>query len=260
MAVESGNGMTRLMRGRGGLLLLAVLVILIAGASIGAAVWRADLPVRAAVTEGNRIIGRDAILRMAAVPMDRRLMDIDLGAIRTRVLKNPYFRDASVNRDLPDRIVIHVDERVPVAMLIADRTLYVDAEGMILTGIRSDAVFDLPVITGAAAVQDCRPGKRVTHPALKEALQIVLAAERLGSSVSRRISEIHLRQNGDLLLYTSEFGIPVAFGRGDIVDKLTLLESFWTGVVSSRGGQALQAVDLRFTDHVIARWETPATN
>jgi hypothetical protein len=151
--------------------------------------------------------------------------------------------------------MIRVDERVPVAAIIAGKTLFVDAEGMILNGIRSDFAFDLPVITGAQTVQECKPGRKIVHPALREALQVVLASQRLSNSVSRRISEIHLQPNGDLLLYTAEYGVPVNFGRGNIVDKLALLEGFWTGVVSSRGGQSLRSVDVRFTDQVVARWE-----
>lgn len=254
MATATQNGSAKA-QGKGSMLLLAGLVLLTAGVSIGAYLWKSELPVRAAECEGNRIIANDVILRLAAVPMDQRLVDIDLAAIRDRVMKNPYFREVSVHRDLPDRIVIRVDERVPVAAIIAGKTLYVDAEGMMLTGIRSDYAFDLPVITGAQTVQECKAGKKIVHPTLREALQVVLASQRLSNSISRRISEVHLQPNGDLLLYTAEYGVPVNFGRGNIVDKLALLEGFWTGVVSSRGGQSLRSVDVRFTDQVVARWE-----
>ncbi len=243
-------------RGIGSLILFVGLILLTATVSIGSHVWRSDLPVRTADCDGNRIVARDAVLRLAAVPMDKKLVDVDLGAIRSRVIQNPYFKEVAVVRDLPNRILIHVDERVPVAMLIAGKTFYVDADGMVMPAIRSEYAFDLPVITGAAAVQEIKPGKKIVHPALREALQIVLASQKLGNSVSRRISEIHLQANGDLVLYTAEFGIPVMFGRGNIIDKLTLLEGFWTGVVSSRGGQSLRAVDIRFADQVVARWET----
>lgn len=244
-------------RGIGSILLLLALVLLTATVSVGSFVWKADLPVRMADCEGNRIVPRETILRQAAVPRDVKLVDVDLGAVRERVKRNPYFREVAVVRDLPDRILIRVDERVPVAMLIAEKTLYVDAEGVLMPAIRSEYAFDLPVITGAASVQECRSGKSIAHPVLREALQIVLASQRLGNSVSRRISEIHVQPNGDLLLYTAEYGIPVMFGRGNIVDKLTLLEGFWTGVVSSRGGNALRSVDIRFAEQVVARWDQP---
>lgn len=253
---KTPQGVSTNVWGIGSLLLFLGLLLLTATVSIGSYMWKSDLPARVADCEGNLIVPRDGILRLAAVPLTNRMVDIDLAAIRTRVMQNPYFKDVSVHRDLPDRILIRVQERVPVAVIVASKTMYVDSEGVMMPAIRSEHAFDLPVITGAAAVQECRPGKRVVHPALREALQIVLASQKLGNSVSRRISEIHLQANGELVLYTAEYGIPVTFGRGSIVDKLTLLEGFWTGVVSSRGGQSLRAVDIRFADQVVARWES----
>lgn len=257
---QAPQGVSTKVRGIGSILLFLGLILLTATVSIGSYVWKSDLPARVAACDGNLIVPRETILRQAAVPLTGRMMDVDLGVIRARVMKNPYFKDVSVHRDLPDRILIRVQERVPVAVLVAAKTMYVDSEGVMMPAIRSEHAFDLPVITGATAVQECRPGKKVVHPTLREALQIVLASQKLGNSVSRRISEIHLQPNGELVLYTAEYGIPVLFGRGSIVDKLTLLEGFWTGVVSSRGGQSLRAVDLRFADQVVARWEPSSSS
>ncbi len=245
-------------RGRGGVILLVALVALTGAAAVGAFFWKADLVVRTIATEGNQIVTSESILRLAAVPGQKRLEDLDLAAIRQRVLKSPYIKQASVHRDFPDRVVIRVEERVPVAVLVAEKLLYVDGDGLMLPVVQSEFVYDLPVITGAAAVQVCQPGRRISHPTLREAHRLVLASHRIGSTLNRRISEIHLQENGELLLYTAEFGIPVYFGRGSIVEKLTLLESFWTTVVTSRGVQTLRAVDIRFADQVVARWE-PST-
>jgi len=246
-------------RHRGGLVLLAVLILLTIAASVGAFVWKSDLTARSVASEGNRIIAQETILRQAAVPLNRKLEDIDLSAVQKRVLQNPYIREAAVHRDFPDRVLISVEERVPVAAIAADKLYYVDREGMILPTVQSEFVFDLPVITGAASVQECRPGKRIAHPTLQEALRVVLAAEKISNPLYRRISEIHIQSDGELLLYTAEFGVPVYFGRGSIVDKLTLLEGFWTTIVNTQGGQTLRAVDVRFANQVVANWE-PSTD
>ncbi|MCC6396728.1 MAG: FtsQ-type POTRA domain-containing protein [Bacteroidetes bacterium] len=242
-------------RRRGGVLLLMTLVVVSGAIAIGASVWKGDLAVHKVMTEGNNIVATESLVRLAAVPRNLPLGELDLAAIRKRVLQNPYIKEASVHRDFPDRVLIRVEERVPVASLVSQKLLYVDEEGVILPGVQSEFVFDLPVITGAQRVQECRAGKRITHPTLLEALHVVLAADRMGGTLRRRISEVHLQGNGELLLYTAEYGIPVHFGRGSIVDKLILLESFWTTVVSGQGGRALRAVDVRFADQVVARWE-----
>lgn len=243
---------------RGNLVLLIVLALLVAVLTGGAQLWKADLVARSVRVEGNRIVPSEKIIRAANVPIGKHLEEVDLADIRIRVLKNPFFNDVSVHRDYPSRIRIRVQERIPVAAVVADRLYMIDAEGIILPPVRSDEVFDLPVITGAASLQTCTPGKRVSHPTVLEALEIVRIARTLQDRLYHRISEVHVASNGDLLLYTAEYGIPVTFGRGDVVNKLVLLEGFWNAVVSSRGANALRALDLRFADQVIARWD-PST-
>jgi cell division protein FtsQ len=243
-------------RGHGnGIFLLVLLLVLGAGIWVTSFLWKRDLTVREVYTSGNRIVSTAELVRLANIARGGRLSDVDLGAAQKRVLKNTFVREASVHRDLPDRIEIRVEEREPVAALANERLMYVDAKGMVLPPVRSEYLFDLPVITGAPALENCAAGKVVTHPAITEALRLILAARGLNESVYRRISEVHILPGGDLMLYTAEFGVPVLVGRGDLVNKLVRLEGFWNTIVSSRGADALETVDIRFADQVVVRWE-----
>jgi cell division protein FtsQ len=241
-------------RGKG-VFLLVLLLVLGTGIWVTSLLWKRDLTVREVYASGNRIVSTAELVRLANVPRGGRMADVDLGAARNRVLKNAFVRQASVHRDLPDRIEIRVEEREPVAALANERLMYVDANGVVLPPVRSDYLFDLPVITGAPALEPCTAGKAVTHPAIKEALLLIRAAHSLNESAYRRISEVHILPGGDLMLYTAEFGVPVLVGRGDLVSKLVRLEGFWNTIVSSRGADALETVDIRFADQVVVRWE-----
>jgi cell division protein FtsQ len=235
-------------------MVMGVLVLLVLAGIIGAQIWKRDLKVAGVRTEGNRILSSLDLQRLANVPVGVRLFDLDLAAIEKRVEKSPFVREAAVQRDLPDRIAIQIEERAPIAALSGGRLLYVDAEGMVLPPVRSEYVFDLPVITGAVQEQECTPGRRVTGKSLQDALQLLRVALELDENLYRRISEVSIRDNGDLVAYTVEFGVPVVFGRGDLAMKLATLESFWNSVVSSRGAHELASIDVRFADQVVVRW------
>jgi cell division protein FtsQ len=249
-AAPSPSGHTR------GIFILILTGMLAIGAAVGAQMWRKDLPVRGVRVEGNRIVPGADLIRLAAVPMDKRLYDIDLAAVCERLRKNPFLKKVDVHRDPPDHVLIRVEERVPLAVIAAARMCYLDADGMLMPVIRSDNAFDLPVITGADDVQTCEVGKQLTHPAVREALVLVLAAQQLDEALYRRISEIHIQPSGDLLMYTADAGVPVVVGRGDITSKLAKFDAFWTTVVSTRGAQHLASVDLRYADQVVVRWTT----
>jgi cell division protein FtsQ len=233
---------------------MALILIVTVALALGANMWTRDLTVREVRAEGNRIVSSGDILALAAIPKNQKLFEVDLNLARKRVQGNQFVRAVSVNRDIPDRISIVVDERVPVAAIAGDRVLYIDADGVILPPARSEFIFDLPVITGALPSSECVPGKRITSDVLREALQIVVAAQKVSDDFYRLISEVHIDSGASIELFTSEFGVPVLFGRGDVAGKMVKLEGFWREFVSQRGAGELKYIDLRFEDQVVVRW------
>lgn len=238
-----------------GKILMALLVLAAIGAAFGANMWKRDLSVTKIRTRGNVIVQREEILKLAAIETNARVFDVDLDAVQRRVAKNPFVRAVAVTRDVPDGIIIEVDERKPVAALALDRLLLIDGEGVVLPPVRSDAVFDLPVINGVVSAAGCVPGKTVRSAAVRDALLLLDLAGRIGEESQQRISEVHLRSDGTMLVYTAEYGVPVIIGRDDLAEKLVIFDGFWREIVNHRGAQDLQYVDLRFDDRVVARWK-----
>jgi len=232
----------------GGLLAVVIAV------TFGANLWKQDLRVAHVRTAGNRVVSSEEILRSAAIEHDTRLFGVDLFAVEERVRKNHFIRSVSVNTNAPDAITIAVVERTPVAVLPGEKLLTIDDEGRILPYTASEYTFDLPVLTGLLSGHDLTPGRRLSSEAVQEALFVLAAAREIGEDAYRRISELHFRRDGEMILFTSESGIPVLFGRGEVVKKLIKLDGFWKEIVSRRGPQDLAYVDVRFTDQVVVRW------
>jgi cell division protein FtsQ len=241
-------------RGRWGKLLMGTLLLGVVGAAIGAHSWKQDLPVSTIRVEGNAIVSSAEILGLAAIPRQAKLFAVDLAAVQKRVLQNPFIRAVSVNRQGPGGITITVRERRPIALLAAGELLSVDEEGTVLPAVRSDQLFDLPVLTGALSDAECKPGQRITKQPVQEALYALAAARRVDEDLFRQISEIAVHESGALVMHTAEAGVPVILGQGDVPRKLVMFDGFWRQIVERRGPKYLQQVDLRFEDQVIARW------
>jgi cell division protein FtsQ len=234
--------------------LMVVLGILIVGGMVGAQSWKQDLRASHVRVQGNRVVPASTIIELAGIPRGAKLFDLDLTSIHQRVRKNPFVKDVAVQRNLPDGVDIQIVEREPIAVVSAGRLFYIDADGVVLPSVQTEAVFDLPVLTGDLPTQECVPGKSITRSGVREALRLLTTAESLSEGLPRRISEIHIREDGDLIVYTAEFGVPVIFGQGDLAPKLVKLEAFWKEIVSNRGSPELSSLDVRFQDRVIARW------
>ncbi len=247
------------MASRWGTLLMIGLVLGIVAVALGAHSWKRDLPVSSVRVEGNAIVSSSELLQLAAIPRNARLFSVDLAAVRKRILQNPFIRAASVNRQGPGGITITVTERRPVALLAAGQLLAVDEEGIVLPAVKSDQLFDLPVLTGALPENECVPGKRISGPAVHEALNALASARQMDEELFRRISEIAVSANGTLVMFTAEGGVPIILGRGEMPSKLVLFDGFWRQVVERRGPKYLQQADVRFADQVIARWNDGPT-
>ena len=236
---------------------LFVLVTVVAG--IAANSWKQNLVVGEVLIQGNAIVDTEEIRSRAGVVTGSALFDLDLRTVERNVLGNRIIRSVAVNREVPDRIVITVEERSPVAALAVGRLIYIDETGYLLPPLRSPTVVDLPLLTGEIGQTDLTPGTSLKSTAVTEMLGIVMMARAASEDLARNISEVHRTGEGEVVLYTAEFGVPVIFGKGETAAKLIKLDGFWKSIVQSVGGQRLQYVDLRFNDQVVCRWKPQGT-
>jgi cell division protein FtsQ len=220
--------------------------------AVYANMWKENRRVAEVVVEGNRIIPAKDILTLAKVPANSLLFDLDLYEIEQRVVKNEFVKSAAVHRDIPNRVRITVEERVPVAaMTMNDRLYYLDAEGNVLPPARSQFIFDLPVLTGSLPAAEFVAGKPTKNREALEALYILSVAKEVDEDLYGNISEIRLASGTDCMMYTSDAGIPVIIGRDNIGAKLVKFDAFWRSIVARQGADALQYIDLRFDDQVV---------
>jgi cell division protein FtsQ len=77
---------------------------------------------------------------------------VDAGAIRERLLRFGWVKDARVLRRLPDTLVIDIVERKPAALWQSQGQLaLIDSEGVVLDRVPVDRMPDLPLLIGPGA-------------------------------------------------------------------------------------------------------------
>jgi cell division septal protein FtsQ len=104
-------------------------------------------------------------------------------------------------------------------------------------------------------MQNAQIGKRIANADIDEAIAVIEAARQTDTTVFQMISEVDMNSGGDIRLYSTDAGVPIMIGRGDIPRKLALLQTFWAQFVASGDAGKLQSVDLRYDDQVVVRWQ-----
>jgi cell division protein FtsQ len=244
--------MSELKNKTAGILILLVAMI---GLVFGANAWKSSLKIKQIKIDGYRIVGENEILQLTQVQMNALLYKVDLTAIQRNVMSHHYIKDAIVERNLPNSLSIHIVERVPITIVNRPETMYLDGEGVVLPRSISHRLFDLPMISGISESEPLALGSTVKQPDVMEALHLLSTMKIVNRPMYHNISEVQVRNGGDIVVYSTEGGVPIIFGRDEMPGKLVRLETFWNTVVRIRGTQYLQYIDLRYQDQIVARWK-----
>ena len=144
----------------------------------GFVVWTAarGWEVRHVELTGAREQERLAIYAAVLNGPTNAMLAADLDDVRARLRALPWVADASVQRRLPDTLVIEVKERKPVALWqYRKRLAAIDIGGRVLTRDRLERWNDLPILVGAGA-----------NARVRDAMELI-AATPLGRDVNAAV-------------------------------------------------------------------------
>jgi cell division protein FtsQ len=248
---ENENGQVY---GRSVYAVFILIAVFLLAAVFGSAKWKKYLTMQSVAISGQKVVTQDDVLRLGQLSSQRALFDINLAALQTALQSNAFIRHARVQREMPSSIRVSITEREPSAMLVlSGRTdhLYIDDGGYVLPPVVSQAIYDLPVITGLDSAQLLKPGMRSTNEDVLAALDILKAAKAVSPEVSHLISEVRVHNGHDIVLYAFEGGTPIIFGQGSAVKKMATLDAFWKKFIVEGNVHGLQYIDLRFDGQVV---------
>ncbi len=179
---------------------------------------------------------RTQLLKALGANRGSAILGVDLTAARQRIIALPWVSDASVERVLPDTVVIRIIERKPVALWQRHGTFtLVDAAGETIAGADAAAFNTLLVIVGegaperAVALREMLAGEETIGPRVKGAVWVG-------------------RRRWDLAL---EGGITVRLPDHDPTGALHRLAAYQR--VHRLLERGVQTIDLRLADRVVIR-------
>jgi cell division protein FtsQ len=185
---------------------------------------------------GEKHLNRDEVLATAGITGRTSLMFFDVADARARLLTNPWIAEATVQKLLPDRVVISISEREAFALWQkAGRVGVIAGDGTVLEPSVLRRYAGLPLVVGLGAETRARQFLAMLdrRPELRANVQAsVLVAERRWN--------LRLKNGVDVRL--PEFEVERA------LDQLAALER--ETKLSTRD---IAAIDLRLADRITVR-------
>ncbi|MBP1710688.1 MAG: cell division protein [Deltaproteobacteria bacterium] len=174
--------------------------------------------IREVSVRGVKELTEKDILAVAKIRMRSNILSVNTDAVAKRISENPWIKSVYVGRELPDRLVLEVQERTPVALVKQAGALYLmDVDGFVFKKLsRADEV-DLAILSGVDV--------RAKSPSVLvgEALKLL---ERLSAADQHtflgEVSEIHVDEVFGLSILTDK-GLHLKLGRENFAGKLNQL-------------------------------------
>ena len=170
--------------------------------------------------------------------------------IGRRVLSHPYVREVAVRKAFPDKLVVRIEEREPVAMINLDALYYVDERGDIFKRLTAYDPKNFPILTGFSR-DDLLAKDPVTIRNLKRTIDLLRYAET--GSLSRNISEVHYDAQDGYTLVTRDHGLQLKIGTMEFSEAMQRVEEAMPKLASL--GKEKGVVDLKTAGRIYVRSE-----
>jgi len=235
------------------IIFLVVIAVLVALAS-AASQWKKGVVVRGFVVDGASIISdREFLLRMNAYK-GRNLQNLDSKELKKKILTIPYLRDAEISKELNGIVRVKVFEREPVALAVLDgQIMALDGDGVLLP-VRVHRGVPLLKISGITRLGIAENGLRQLDRRDVALIRDFIEVLSQTDYASLLIKELHLADKNMTWCLTAQSPARFIVGSdGNYKEKLKKFEIFWQKVVSKKGFNSYETVDLRFNERIFTR-------
>jgi len=200
------------------------------------------------------VLAPQQVVQLAGVSVGQNLFALDLHQVRRNLAMIPLIRDAEVRRVLPQRLVLHINERIAVARLrvpsreLADAMFLIDRNGVVMkpmkladgTILQPQAPGPLPTLTGVK-LSDVRVGRAVESEQIYQALELLDKLEQAVAGSLLEVESVDLSRARQLVLTTRQRTV-VKFDVEDFQQQLRRLSAILAWAQQRQ--RFVQTVDL----------------
>ena len=202
---------------------------------------------------GNKLMSSKEYKNFILEKMTKANYTYNLSVLKDRVLKHPYVENADIEFVGDEKANVNIKEKKIIAILLhKGEPLFVTDKFEVLPILSNSRFSSIPIISNPKNLDNVKPHTKIKSNDLSDAFRIIDAIRYTDRKMLLNLSEINLRDGGDIILTFSGIKQPVIFGRGATARKIIYLETIWPGLLK---GESLvnnsSYIDLRFANEII---------
>lgn len=184
---------------------------------------------------------------------NKNIFEIDIkGIAKSSEASYPDAKDIIVRRALPDKLIIDLNMRKPIALLSDTRYYPVDEEGFMLTNADAGSLKGLPIIAGIDIRNGARFGRNapVGSKNLKTALDLLREMKKSRFLAEYKVNTIEAGDINNMTFYLQDNLLEIRIGHENFKERLGILRKMLKNPRFAL--DKIKYIDLRFKDVVVA--------
>jgi cell division septal protein FtsQ len=200
---------------------------------------------------GNKLLSEKDYLAQSKLNNKDDYNNLTLRIVKDRIQEHPYVEKADVEYYNDSDVKIYLTEKTMKAILVAGSSPYfVSSDYQLLPILPKTKVANLPVLTNPDKSDKLKSYALIKGDDVMNGLEIIDAVKMEDNKFLKYLSQINLRDGGDIVLNFSGFKAPVIFGKYDVASKIVCLQNVLTYLSDNNSLGSTSYVDLRFADNV----------
>ncbi|MFA6596194.1 MAG: cell division protein FtsQ/DivIB [Ignavibacteriaceae bacterium] len=199
--------------------------------------------------QGCTLLSQDEYLQYANIEKDADLKNYTLSSLREKYLSHPYVSDANVVIDADKKVSVLIREKAFEAVAIIRGQLFLITSGKEMVHVLPNTeALDLPVLTNLSESSVEKDFDRNNE--IEEAFTIIHSAKKMGDNLSQSLSEINLRNGGDITVTLNHANSVILLGKQNLLEKIYTLDALLKQIGSKVALTSSNYIDLRYANNI----------
>lgn len=201
--------------------------------------------------QGLDNVAEEEIVKLLGTVKGQNILLTDTKSLAERVKLHPLVEVTIVKKELPETLVINIQERVPVALILdEDSVVEIDKQGTILRFHETWPKTSSPVVTGVVVPDTIGPGQKLVNAQLEKVLLLLGQAPQ---SMIPLIGEVSINKEEQIFLFLTT-GMEVRLGYSEeYAGKLNLLNELIYNEEYMSIEKSIKYIDLTAGKPVLGR-------
>ncbi|MFH1501920.1 MAG: FtsQ-type POTRA domain-containing protein [Candidatus Eisenbacteria bacterium] len=200
---------------------------------------------------GATVLTSHEVEALSGLSEGASLLAVSVPAVEAAIASSPRVERAQASKLLPDRVLIRLVEKEPLALVETAGGVFEVADDLtILPQVERTAFVDVPVVTGGR--RDLETGATIDDEELVAALELIRRARDVSVALWMDMSEVRIAPGSGLVIYTVADGAEIRVGSGALDEDGLARLSMVLSDLDARG-VAAESIDLRFEDQAVVR-------